>query len=141
MSFNTVLLAATFDQTLTGSNNIESLTPNTGNPKPFKASRAGMVYFAVSERVFSEGQERLSPNGSVSYAGFPVVTYTQLAMHPDSYEWLIATYRGQVTVSLALDGTTYSTWNARLRFVKTPSSTKRGWYAVQWVFTLIEVVS
>lgn len=141
MTFNSVLLAADFDQTLTANDNIESFTPNTGSPKPFKTSRAGMVYFAVTGREFSEGGERIDPTVAVDYAGFRQVRYTQPAMHPDAYEWLLANYRGQVTVNLPLDGTTQSTWNALLRFIKTPSSTKRGWYQVVWVFTLLEQVA
>lgn len=140
MTFNNILLKANFDQTLTANDNIELFTPNTGSPQPFKTSRAGMVYFAITGREFSEGQERIDPTSAVSYAGFRQVRYTQPAMHPDAYEWLVANYRGQVTVSLPLDGTTQSTWNASLRFIKTPSSTKRGWLQVVFVFTLIEAV-
>lgn len=141
MTFNSILLAADFDQILTGADNIELFTPNTGSPQPFKTSRAGMVYFVVTGREFSEGLERLDPTAAVDYAGFRQARYTQPAMHPDAYAWLVASYRGQVTVNLPLDGTTQSTWNALLRFVKTPSSTKRGWYQVVWVFTLLELVA
>jgi len=139
-NLNTILVAADFDQSLTSNDNIESFTPNTGNPKPFKAARAGMVYFAVSERVYSEGQERIASDGSVSYAGFPQVVYTQPACHPDSYTWLITNYRGQVTCQVCTDGTTYSQYNASLRFKKEASPVKIGWYQVRWIFTLVEAL-
>jgi hypothetical protein len=138
MTFNDILLKADFDQTLTSADNIELFTPNTGSPQQFYGSRAGMTYFALTGREFSEGQERIDPTTAADYVGFRQVRYTQPAMHPDAYEWLVANYRGQVTVSLPLDGTQQSTWNAWLRFTKTPSSTKRGWYQVVWVFTLTE---
>lgn len=139
-NFNQVLVATGFDQTLDANDNIETFTPNIGAPKPFKASRAGMVYFAVSSRDFSEGESRLDPIGSEDFAGFRQVVYIQPACHPDAYAWLIANYRGQVTCSVSLDGTEYSTWNARLRFQKSSSSARPGWWEVRWIFTLIEEV-
>ena len=138
--FNQVLIAADWDQTLDASDNIESFTPNTGNPQRFKASRAGMVYFAVQGREFSEGEPRFDALGGQDFAGHQVVTYTQPACHPDSYAWLVANYRGQVTCSVPLDGTTYSTWNAYLRFEKSASASRIGWYEVRYIFTLIEQV-
>lgn len=137
-NFNQVKVAAGFDQTLDDSDNIESFTPNIGNPKRFKASRAGMVYFAVTGREFSEGEARFDPLGAEDFAGHKVVTYVQPACHPDAYAWLVANYRGQVTCSVPLDGTTYTTWNAYLRFEKSASGVRRGWYEVNWIFTLIE---
>lgn len=139
-NFNQVLVAANFDQALDSGDNIEAFTPNTGDPKPFKASRAGMVYFAVTGREYSEGEPRFHPNGAQSFAGFQQVIYTQPACHPDSYAWLVANYRGQVTCEVSLDGTSYSTWNAFLRFEKAPSSARIGWWEVRWIFQLIEEV-
>lgn len=139
-NFNQVRVAADFDQTLDANDNIEAFTPNTGSPKPFKASRAGMVYFAVTSREFSEGEARLDMSGAESFAGFRQVAYIQPACHPDAYDWLVSNYRGQVTCSVPLRGTTYSTWNARLRFETSPSDTRPGWLQVRWIFTLIEEV-
>lgn len=140
-NFNEVLVAADWDQTLDANDNIESFTPNTGNPQKFKASRAGMVYFAVASREFSEGQSRFDPFGAESFAGNRQVIYIQPACHPDSYEWLIANYRGQVTCQVCLDGTTYSQWNARLRFEKSPSQSRIGWLEVRYIFSLVEEIS
>lgn len=139
-NFNQVQVAADFDQTLDSGDNIEGFTPNTGSPKPFKASRAGMVYFAVTERVYSEGQARFDPVSAESRAGFQVVTYIQPACHPDAYDWLVDNYRGQVTCSVPLRGTTYSTWNAYLRFEDSPSDVRPGWLQVRYIFTLLEEV-
>lgn len=139
-NFNEVLVAADFDQTLDANDNIESFTPNVGEPKPFKASRAGMVYFAVTSREYSEGEARFDPLNAQSFAGFQVVTYVQPACHPDAYDWLVTNYRGQVTCSVPLRGTTYSTWNAWLRFETNRSDTRPGWLQVRWIFTLQEQI-
>jgi hypothetical protein len=139
-TFNQVLVAADFDQTLDANDNIEAFTPNTGSPKPFKASRAGMVYFAVTGREHSEGEARFHPNYAQSFAGSKQVVYIQPACHPDSYVWLVANYRGQVTCEVSLDGTSYSTWNAFLRFEKASSSARIGWWEVRWIFQLIEEI-
>lgn len=138
--FNNVKIKAGFDQTLTDAENIESFTPNTGSPQQFKAGRGGMVYFAVAERDYSEGQERLDPDGGSSFAGFKQVRYIQHGCHPDAYDWLVTNYRGQVTCSVPLYGTTYTTWNALLRFTKEPSDERDGWYKVTYIFTLVEAV-
>lgn len=137
-NFNQVLVAADFDQTLDANDNIENFTPNVGSPQRFKASRAGMVYFAVTEREYSEGQSRFDPLSAESFSGLQVVTYIQPACHPDAYDWLVENYRGQVTCSVPLRGTTYSTWNAYLRFESSSSDSRPGWYTVRWIFTLIE---
>lgn len=139
--YNHIRIKVGFDQTLTDSDNIESFTPTGGSPQKFKASHGGMVYLAAGERVYSEGEPRYHPDGSVSFAGFETVTYTQPGMHPDSYAWLIATYRSDVTCYVATDGTTYARYNARLRFEKSPSQAVEGWYSVRYVFTLLEVLA
>lgn len=139
-NFNQVAVAADFDQVLDANDNIEAFTPNTGSPKRFKAARAGMVYFAVTNREYTEGEPRFDPLGAQSFAGRRQVTYIQPACHPDSYEWLVTNYRGQVTCSVCLDGTTYSTWNAFLRFEKSLSSTHIGWYEVRYIFSLLEQI-
>lgn len=136
--FNNVRVKATFDQALTDSDNIEAFTPNTGSPQKVKAAQAGMVYFYVGEREYSEGNARLDINGGESFDGFQTVTYKQAACHPDSYAWLIANYRGQVTASFPLDGTTYDDFNCLLRFTKRPSQVVDGWYEVLWQFTILE---
>lgn len=136
--YNDVRLKAGFDQTLSDSDNIESFTPNTGSPQQFKLGRAGMVYFGVTQREYSEGQQRLSPTTAESFAGFQTVTYVQPGCHPDAYNWLKTNYRGQVTAYLPADGTAYSTWNAYLRFEK--SLKEDGWYEVRWRFTLVEAI-
>lgn len=137
-NFNQVQVAADFDQTLDSGDNIEAFTPNVGSPKPFKASRAGMVYFAVTSRDYSEGQSRFDPLNAQTFAGLQIVAYIQPACHPDAYAWLVTNYRGQVTCSVPLYGTTYTTWNAYLRFEKGASSARPGWYEVRWIFTLVE---
>lgn len=139
-NFNELLVAAGFDETLTSADNIEALTPNTGEPKPFKASRAGMVYFAVTGREYSEGQARFNPLSAQTFVGLQVVTYVQPACHPDAYDWLVENLRGQVTCNIPLRGTTYTTWNALLRFESGPSDSRPGWLEVRWIFTLIEEV-
>jgi hypothetical protein len=138
--YNEVRVAAGLDQTLSDSDNIEAFTPNTGNPQRFKAGRGGMVYFAVSQRVYSEGQARFDLNGAQSFSGKRTVNYTQPGCHPDAYEWLVANYRGLVTCNVPQDGTTYDEWNAWLHFEKSPSNDRPGWYSVRWVFTLIEAI-
>lgn len=138
--FNNVRIKAGFDQTLADADNIEGFTPTGGNPQRFKLARGGMVYFGVAERVYSEGDERIHPDGSVSFAGFETVTYTQHGCHPDAYAWLIANYRGDVTCYVPLDGTTYARYNARLRFEKRPSPVQDGWYEVRYVFSLLEAL-
>lgn len=140
-TFNEVQVAADFDQTLDANDNIETFSPNTGNPQRFKASRGGMVYFAVTEREYTEGQSRFDPLSAESYAGLQVVTYIQPACHPDAYDWLVTNYRGQVTCSVPLRGTTYTTWNAYLRFESSPSAARPGWREVRWIFTLVESIS
>jgi hypothetical protein len=118
--YNQIRIKAGFGETLSDSDNIEAFTPTGGSPQKFKAGNGGMVYLAASERVFSEGEPRYHPDGSVSFAGFQTVTYTQPGMHPDSYAWLIANYRGDVTCYVAKDGTT--------------------WYSVRYIFTLLEAL-
>ena|SRR5688572_24024320 len=139
-TFNEVLVAADFDQTLDANDNIETFTPNVGSPQRFKASRGGMVYFAVTDREYSEGEARFDPLSAQDFAGHKVVAYVQPACHPDAYAWLVVNYRGQVTCSVPLDGTTYTTWNAFLHFEKSASAVRAGWYEVRWIFTLIEEI-
>lgn len=134
--FNNVRMKAGFDQTLSDSDNIEGFTPTGGSPQKFKLGQAGMVYFGLTQREYSEGQSRFDPTGAQSFAGFQVVTYTQPACHPDAYAWLVDTYQGAVTVYLPTDGTTSARFNAYLRFEK--SLREDGWYSVRWRFTLIE---
>lgn len=136
--YNNVQMRVGFDQTLDDTYNIESFTPTGGDPQKFKLGQAGMVYFGVTKREYSPGQPRFSPTGAQSFAGFQTVTYTQPGCHPDAYAWLVATYQGQVTVYLPLDGTTHTTWNAYLRFEKTLR--EDGWYEVRYIFTLIEAI-
>lgn len=136
--YNDVRVKAGFDQTLTDSDNIEGFTPSGGNPQRFKLGRAGMVYFGVTRREYREGQSRFSPTSAESFAGFQQVVYVQPGCHPDAYAWLYDTYRGQVTCYVPLDGTTYSRWNAYLRFER--SLRDDGWYEVRYIFTLIEAL-
>lgn len=136
--FNNIRMKATFDQTLSDSDNIEGFTPTGGSPQKFKLGQAGMVYFGLTQREYSEGQPRFDPTGTQSFAGFETVTYTQPACHPDAYAWMVSTYQGQVTVYLPKDGTTYATYNAMLRLEK--SNREDGWYQVRYVFTLLEAI-
>ena len=138
--YNDVRVKAGFDQTLTDSDNVEGFTPTGGNPQRFKLARAGMVYFGLTERVYREGEERLHPDGSVSFVGLETVTYEQPGCHPDAYAWLISNYRGDVTCYVPRDGTTYARYNARLRFEKSPSQIMAGWYEVRWIFSLVEAL-
>lgn len=137
--FNQVRVKANFDQDpLSDSDNIEGFTPTGGSPQKFKLGQAGMVYFGVTPREYSQGQARFDPTGAQAFAGFQTVTYTQPGCHPDAYAWLVSTYQGQVTCSLPTDGTTYAEYNAFLRFEK--SNREDGWYEVRWIFTLIEAL-
>lgn len=136
--FNNVRVKATFDQSLSDADNIESFTPTGGSPQKFKLAQAGMVYFGVAQRDYSPGQSRFDPTGAQSFAGFQTVAYTQPTCHPDAYAWLVSNYQGQVTAYLPTDGTTSAVYNAMLRFER--ASRDDGWYAVTWVFTLIEAV-
>jgi hypothetical protein len=139
MMINDVRIKAGWDEALIDLVNIESLTPTGGSPQTFKAGRAGMVYFALSNRQFNEGDERADLAGSVSFAGFQQVIYAQPAMHPDSFDWLVDNYRGQVTVYLPLRGTDGERWNAYLRFNSSASAQRPGWVSVDWIFTLVEL--
>lgn len=140
MPLNSVWLAATYNQTLTSADNIESFTPNIGTPRKVRVVGVGSVYCYVSSlSTFSEGQERYDPSGAVSYAGFKTVTYVQERMHRDTLAWLIANYRGQVSVNLTQDSTVYADWNALLKFNKTLIPATE-FYSVEWVFTLIEEI-
>src|SRR5688572_4959145 len=96
--YNDIRLKANFDQALSDSDNLEGFTPTGGSPQRFKLGRAGMVYFGISQREYSEGQSRFDINGAEDFSGHKVVTYTQAGCHPDAYAWLVSTYRGQVTV-------------------------------------------
>lgn len=135
---NNVRLKAGFDQTLSDSDNIEGFTPTGGDPQKFKFAQAGMVYFGLTQREYSQGQARFDPTGAQSFAGFQTVTYTQPGCHPDAYAWLVSNYQGQCTVYLPTDGTTSARYNAMLRLEK--SNREDGWYEVRYVFTLIEAL-
>lgn len=136
--YNDVRIRAGWDETLSDADNIESFTPTGGSPQRFKLGAAGMVYFGVTQREYSQGQSRFDPTGAQSFAGFQTVTYTQPGCHPDAYAWLVDNYQGQVTVYLPTDGTTSATYNAILRLEKSPRDD--GWYSVRWVFTLLEQI-
>lgn len=138
MVYNNVKIAAGWDQTLDSNDNIETFTATGGSPQKFKAGKGGMVYFAVSEREYTEGQPRLDLSGAESFSGFETVIYIQQGCHPDAYAWLKSTYRGQVTCSVCLDGTTYAEYNALLRFEATRKDD--GWLRVRYIFTLIETL-
>lgn len=137
---NNVQVAAGFDQTLSDSDNIEGFTPTGGSPQQWKAGRAGMVYFAIFERDYSEGQPRIDFAAGESFDGFQKVTYRQPGCHPDAYAWLVSNYRGLVTAHLPLAGTTYADYNCKLTFQRRPSQAIEGWYEVSWVFTIIEAI-
>jgi hypothetical protein len=139
MSFlNQVRVASGFDQSLTDSDNIESINPS-GNPLTIHIPSIGDVYCVVnSTPLYSEGQARLSPDAGQSFAGNQQVTYTQPRMHKDTLSYLRANLRGQVTCNVSLDSTTYSEWNARLTFQSDPL--QNGWFTVRWIFTLIEAL-
>lgn len=134
--YNEVRMKAGWGKTLSDSDNIEGFTPNVGSPQRFKLGRAGMVYFGVTQRDYSEGQARFDPSGAQSFAGFQTVTYIQPGCHPDAYAWLVDTYRGKVTAYLPTDGTTSATFNAYLRFTK--SLREDGWLEVRYHFTLVQ---
>ena len=141
MALNTVLLAASFDQTLTDSDNIESFTPSGGTPKTVNIPGIGSVYCYVNTAPqYSEGQERFTPTSGSVFVGFKQVTYSQSVMHRDTLTWLKANYRGQVSVNVTLDGTTYSDWNAYLRFNHDVDDGREWFRNVQWVFTLVEEI-
>jgi len=137
---NSVQLRTGFDQTLGDAYNIEGFTPNTGNPLTRHISKAGDVYIWVEgEPVYSPGQERFSPNPSMSTAGLEVVQYTTPQMHIDSYDWLYTNYSGMVTANIRTRGTTYARYNCQLRF-KNQDSQLKNFPQVTWIFTLIEAL-
>lgn len=142
MALNTVLLAATFDQTLTSSNNIESITPTGGSPKTVHIPGIGDVYcYVLNAPLYSEGQERFDLNAGSGFAGFKQVTYTQQVMHRDTLAYMKTTYRGQVSVNVTLDGSTYSDWNAYLRFQHDVDDGREWFRNVRYIFTLIEEIA
>ena len=62
---NDVRLKASYDQTLTDSDNIEDFTPTSG--EQFRVPGVGQVYFAVgSDPDYSPGQPRIDPNAGFS---------------------------------------------------------------------------
>jgi hypothetical protein len=140
MPLNSIQVASGFDQTLTSSDNIESLTPTGGSPQQRNVPGVGLVYFYVNgDPQFSEGQRRISADAGVSFAGFEQVRYTQSFMHADSLAWLRDNYRGQVTANLRTDGTTYANYNCRLDF-EIAERFANNWRRVVWAFTIIEAI-
>lgn len=138
---NAVRVVATYDQSLSDSNNIEGFTPSGGSPLADNVPGIGSLYFYVGTNPeYSRGQPRHDANGGLSFAGYPQVRYTQEMCHADSLTWLIANYEGQVTASLRTIGTTYASYNCELTFEYTLRENRPDWYRVIWVFTLVEAL-
>ena len=137
---NAVELKATFDQTLTDSDNIEGFTATGGDPQTLHIPGVGDVFIYVDgEPQFSEGQERIDPSGSVSFVGYPQTRYITPQMHIDTLEWLIGNYRGQVTANIRKRGTSYTRNNCDLRF-ESQESQRKNYPQVTWIYTIIEVL-
>ena len=137
---NTVQLKATFDQSLSDSDNIEGFTATGGDPQTLNIPGIGDVFIYVDgEPLYSEGQERIDPNAGVSYVGFEQVRYNTPQMHIDSLEWLIDNYRGQVTANIRKRGTPYARFNCQLRF-ENQESQRKNYPQVTWIFTIIEAL-
>ncbi len=136
---NSLEVRATYDQTLGDTYNIEDFTPSSGGT--FNLPGVGSVYFAVATHPeYSEGQARYDPNAGQSFSGYAQVRYLQPMCHADSYVWLIANYRGQVTANLRTSGTAYARYNCQLRFETNKITNRPDWISVVWVFTLIEAL-
>ena len=137
---NTVEIRATYDQTLGDAYNIEGFTATGGSPQTLHIPGVGDVYTYVDgEPLYSEGQERIDPNAGTSYVGYEQGRYNTPQMHIDSLQWLIDTYRGQVTAYLRKRGTSYARFNCQLRF-ESQESQRKNYPQVTWVFTLIEAL-
>lgn len=136
---NSVRVKASYDQTLTDNDNIESFTPNTGNPKQIWVNRGvGAVYvFVEGEPEYNEGEPVIDPYAGQDHMGFKTVKLVSPQMHVDTYAWLVANYRGQVTAYLRTDGTTYARYNCQLSFSQ-QSSGRANYPQVTWEFTIIE---
>jgi len=141
--FNSIQVAANFDQSLSDSDNIEGFTPNIGSPKTIHIHGIGDLYcYLDAFPEYSEGQSRLDFSTAQSFAGFQMVAYNQARMHRDTLAWLKTNYRGAVSVNLTLDGTTYSDWNAYLRFETSDKVEGMHWFIdVKWIFQLIEEIA
>ena len=138
---NEVRVAATYDQTLSDSDNIEGFTPSGGSPATFNIPGVGSVYFAVGMiPQYSRGEFRLDPNGGSSFAGLEQVRYLQKMCHADSLVWLIANYEGQVTAQVRTIGTTYAEYNCELRFEYVAIENRPNWFEVTWIFALVEAL-
>lgn len=142
MALNSVWLKSGFDQSLSSSDNIESLTPNIGSPKTIPVPGVGSVYcYVLNTPQYSEGDERSHPNVGSNFAGFQQVVYVQEIMHRDTLAWLKSNYRGQVSVNLTRDSSVYADWNAWLRFQHDVDEGREWFRNVRWEFTLLEEIS
>jgi hypothetical protein len=136
---NDVRLAATYDQTLSDSDNIEDFTPTSG--ETFNIPGVGEVYCGVSTMPsYTAGQAIYDASGGVSYIGYPQSRYTQPMMHVDTLSWLRTNYEGQVTAYIRTDGTTYARYNCQLRLQETNLQNRPDWKQVTWIFTIIEAL-
>ena len=136
---NDVRVAATYDQSLSDSDNIEDFTPTSGST--FRYPGVGDLYFCLSTNPeYSRGELRIDPSAGSTFAGLQQVRYRQPLCHADSLAWLISNYEGQVTAYLRTISTTYATYNCELRFEFTLLDTRQDWYEVTWIFTLVEAL-
>lgn len=137
--FNEVRLKASYDQTLTDSDNIEDFTPSSGEQD--RLPGIGLVYFYVATNPeYSRGEAVNDANAGVQYLGMAQVRYTQQACHIDSFSWLETNYEGQVTAYIRTRGTGYARYNCQLRFEWQDRVDRPDWGIVTWIFTIVEAL-
>lgn len=106
-------IAAGWNVALGSLTNIETIVP----------SGSRRFFAPVAQPLFDPGIEKNPGDGSVSFSGYPEVTWLFDAMHNLQYFYLRDTvlsglYRGKVTIYTRLATTTYSRKNAWMNLPK-----------------------